>query len=122
MKHLQTFESFLNEKIDMSKARVGQVSPYGEEVGNWSYSIKNGVLELSTLKFHQAQSIANELKVAGFDAEAKQVRGTYYDGYVHVKAPKTHDDIVKMASVIEDSLGHILINGDEKRVRETGKL
>jgi hypothetical protein len=122
MKHIKTFDSFLNEKIDMSKARLGQATSYGTEVGEYTYTIRNGMIELSTLKFSEAKPIADDLIAAGFDAEAKQVRGTYYDGYVHIKAPRTHNDIVKMAGIIEDHLGHILVNDDGKRVRETGKL
>jgi len=131
MKHLKTFESFLNEaakeevneKIDMSNAKVGQTLSYGEQVRNRTYGLlQNGMMELGTLKFREAQSLAKELKAAGFDAEALQVRGEYHDGYVHVKAPRAHDDIQRLAGVIEDTLGNILISADEKRVRETGKL
>jgi len=122
MKHIKTFESFISEKIDMSKAEIGQVTPYGEGVRTRSYGLKDGRLELSTLKFHEAKSVADKLKAAGFEAEAEQVRGADYDGYVHVTPPKAHDDIKKMAGIIEDTLGNILVNGDEKRVRETGEL
>ena len=120
--YIQSFEGFINEKIDMSNAKIGQIHSYGEKVLTRTYGLKNGILELGTLKFPEAQSIAKELKAAKFDAEAHQVKGAYYDGYVHVKAPRTHDDIVKMASVIEDTIGHILVDDNKKRVRETGKL
>ena len=120
--YIKSFEEFINEKIDMSNAKIGQIHSYGEEVLTRTYGLKNGIVELGTLKFQQAKSIAKELKAAGFDAEALQVRGEYHDGYVHVKAPRDHDDIKEMAGIIEDILGHILVNDEEKRVRETGKL
>jgi hypothetical protein len=122
LKPKHNYQNSLNEKIDMSKAELGQITPYGTEVSTYTYNLQNGLIELSTLKFNEAKSIADSLNGAGFDAEAKQVRGIYYDGYVHVTAPKTHNDIKKMAGVIEDKLGHLLVNGDGERVSKTGKL
>jgi hypothetical protein len=41
---------------------------------------------------------------------------------VYIKAPRTYDDIIKMAGIIEDKLGHLLVNDNGERVRKTGKL
>jgi hypothetical protein len=121
-KHNTYYQNILNEKIDMSQAELGQITPYGTKVSTYTYGLRNGLIELSTLKFNEAKSIADDSSAAGFDAEAKQVRGIYYDGYVYIKAPRTHDDIIKMAGIIEDKLGHLLVNDNGKRVRKTGKL
>ena len=121
-KHNTYYQNILNEKIDMSQAELGQITPYGTKVSTYTYGLRNGLIELSTLKFNEAKSIADVLSADGFDAEAKQVRGIYYDWYVYSKAPRTHDDIIKMAGIIEDKLGHLLVNDNGKRVRKTGKL
>lgn len=113
-----------SKNFDMTKAKAGDIAPWGEMIRNFPYGLlSSGKLELSTLKYWEAQSIANALKAAGFDAEALQVRGEYHDGFVHiVNLPKAHDDIIKMAEIIEDELGHILVNSSGKRVSKTGRL
>ena len=115
----------LNEaKIpDMSNVSLGAVTSYGETVGKWELN-KTGedISTVSTLRLHQAEQIANALNKGGFEAEAIQLKGQYYDGYVKVKTPGSYDDIKKMAGIIEDNLGHWLVNSKDERIRDKGRI
>ena len=125
MKHLHTFESFLNEsKIpDMSNVPLGSMTSYGEEVKKWELGeTGRDISKVSTLRLHQAEQIADALNKGGFEAEAIQLKGKYYDGYVEVKTPRTYNDIKKMAGIIEDNLGHWLVNSKDERIRDKGRI
>ena len=126
MKNIKLFEQFVNESqnFDIAKAKAGDVTPWGDLVTNWGYGLlRSGELELSSLSYFKATNIANALKAAGFDAEALQVRGVYYDGYVHISnLPKAQPDIMGMTEIIEGILNHILVNDRGQRVSKTGKL
>ncbi len=122
---IHTFESFLNEaKIpDMSNVPLGAVTSYGEEVGTYQLGeTGRGISTVSTLRLYQAQQIADALNKGGFEAEAIQLKGQYYDGYVEVKTPRTYNDIKKMAGIIEDNLGHWLVNSKDERIRDKGRI
>ena len=107
MKNINTFEEFLTESSE----------------GGWNYgTMPNGGIEIATLRFREATDIAKKLTAAGFDAEALQSRGMYYDGFLHINPPNTHDEIVAMAKIIEDHLESPLINRDGKRPAKTGKI
>lgn len=125
MKHVHTYVEFLNEsKIpDMSNVPLGAVTSYGEEVRKWELGeTGRGISKVSTLRLHQAEQIADALNKGGFEAEAIQLKGQYYDGYVEVKTPRTYNDIKKMAGIIEDNLGHWLVNSKDERIRDKGRI
>ena len=48
--------------------------------------------------------------------------GSYYDGLLNIDIPKTPKDIKRMAIVIEDNLGHWLVNDKDERIREVGRV
>jgi hypothetical protein len=107
MKHITDFEKFLNESSE----------------SGWHYgTMPNGGIEIATLRFREATDIVKKLTDAGFDAQALQSRGMYYDGFIHINPPNTHDEIVAMAKIIEDHLESPLINQDGKRPAQTGKI
>jgi hypothetical protein len=106
MKHIKLYEEFVNESDNK----------------HWEYHfLENGIVEISTLKYHEAVAIVKKLKDSGFNVEAQQVRGIYFDGFVHIKPPKLHDEIVKLFKIIEDYLGSD-IGSNGNRPSKTGKL
>jgi len=123
MKHLHTFESFLNEGkklVDMSRIELGEVVN-GHEVSTITLLNYRDHLEIGTIMFDEAEEIAKALNSAGFDAKAKKLP-TYYNGSVEIQTPPAGDKTKKMAEVIEDVVGHHLVDDDEKRIRLTGKI
>ncbi len=123
MKHLKTFESFLNEgtkPIDMSKVELGSIVN-GHEVSTITLLDYRDHLEIGTIMFDEADKIAKALNADGFEAKAKKL-STYYNGSVEIQTPPTGDKTKKMAKIIEDIIGHHLVGDDEKRIRFTGKL
>jgi hypothetical protein len=55
------------------------------------------------------------------DAKAKKL-STYYNGSVEIQIPPTGVKTKEMAGIIEDVVGHHLVNDEEKRIRLTGKI
>lgn len=113
----------LNE-INLEKYKIGDITPYGEQVRSFQIRVTNNgkTILLSTLKFSEAENIANKLNEKGFKAEASQVKGIYYDGFLNIVNPITHDKLTKMAAIIEDTIGHIIVNDDNERIREKGRI
>jgi hypothetical protein len=113
----------LNE-VNLEKYKIGDITPYGETVRSHQIRVTNNgkTISLSTLKFSEAENIANKLNEKGFKAEAFQVKGIYYDGFLSIENPKAHDDLKKIAAIIEDILGHIIVNDDNERIREKGRI
>lgn len=128
MKYIKLFEAFVNSLSEanipsMVNVPLGSITSYGEMVGKWELGqTGRGISTISTLRFYQAENIAKALNKGGFEAEAKMLKGMYYDGYVEIKTPKAHDDIKKMAGIIEDNLGHWLVNSKDERIRNKGKI
>ncbi len=123
MKHIHTFESFLNEgkkPVDMSRVDLGAIVN-GHEVSTVTLLNYRDHLEIGTIMFGEAEEIAKALNAAGFDAKAKKL-STYYNGSVEIQIPPTGDKTKEMAGIIEDVVGHHLVNDDEKRIRLTGKI
>ena len=123
MKHIHTFESFLNEgakSIDMSKVEIGSIVN-GHEVSAITLMNYRDHLEIGTIMFDEANKIAKALNAGGFEAKAKKLP-TYYNGSVEIQIPPSGDQAKKMAGIIEDVMGHHLVNDDEKRIRITGNL
>ena len=107
----------------MSNVRLGAVTSYGEKVGTYKLGeTGRGISTVSTLRLYKAEQIADALNKGGFEAEAIQLKGQYYDGYVEVKTPRTYNDIKKMAGIIEDNLGHWLVNSKDERIRNKGRI
>lgn len=113
----------LNE-IDLEKYKIGDITPYGEQVLSFQIRVTNNgkTISLSTLKFSEAENVANMLNKNGFEAKASQVKGIYYDGFLDIVNPRTHDDLIKMATIIEDTIGHIIVNEKNERIREKGEI
>ena len=108
---------------DMSNVPLGAMTSYGEKVRTHELGeTGRDISTVSTLRLHQAEQIADALNKDGFEAKAIQLKGQYYDGYVEIKTPRTYNDIKKMAGIIEDNLGHWLVNSKDERIRDTGRI
>lgn len=125
MKHIKLFEAFVNEANipNMENVPLGAITSYGEKVRTWDLGeTGRGISTVLSLRLQQAEKIAVALNKGGFKAEAIQLKGEYYDGYVEVKTPRSYNDIKKMAGIIEDNLGHWLVNSKDERIRDKGRI
>lgn len=90
-------------------------------VGEVYLHVHKDFVRIETIMFNDAKSLTDALNKAGFYAKSIKLP-RYYNGAVEIKTPPIGHETIKMAEIIEDMMGHHLVDNNQKRIRFTGEI